>query len=176
MKKLLTLLLFFPLLSFASSGDDDSTYPKSARKEKWAKMDSILGGDGGVTIYDSNPNKKSFISGGGKVSASTMNVNPYLWQAALDIASFMPIKSSDSSGGVIATDWYEDPDYPGERYRLNIRIKAVELNVNNLQVNVFKQTLKDNVWREVKPNPEIANDLEDKILTKARELKIAQEH
>ncbi|MEQ9115887.1 MAG: DUF3576 domain-containing protein [Rickettsiales bacterium] len=179
MKKFsLLFLLLFPLIVEASSGDDESTYPKSARRERWAEMDSIIGGEEkGITIFDSNPDKKSFFAGGGRPSgASAMTVNPYLWQAALDIVSFMPIKSSDSAGGVVSTDWYEDPEYPGERYRVNVLIKAVELNVNNLKVTVFKQKLKDNNWREVKPSDEISQDLEAKILTKAREMKIAQEH
>lgn len=175
MKKILTFASIFfllPISVFAAEGE--SSYPKTARKERWENFGSVVGGDGGITVYDSNPNAQSVI--GKKAPVGTMNVNPYLWQASVDIVSFMPIQVSDSSGGVISTDWYEDPDYPGIRYRVNILVKAVELKATNLKVTVFKQEMKDGNWREVKPNSEIGEDLEEKILTKARELKVSQEH
>ena len=63
------------------------------------------------------------ISGGGKnkenarrkvdLAASkvtTIGVNAYLWRAALDTVSFMPLVQTDSNGGVIVTDWYSNPD------------------------------------------------------------------
>jgi hypothetical protein len=176
MKKFIIVFSLVSLINiaFASRDETDSNYPKSADDQRWDSFGSVLGEKGGV-IYESNPNSNS--SGGKKGSSPThmMAVNPYLWQATIDVVSFMPIQVSDASGGVITTDWYEDPDFPGTRYRLNILIKAVELHVNNLKVNVFKQVLQEGVWREVKPSKEIATDLEDKILTKARELKLAQE-
>lgn len=176
MKKISTLIIFvlFPAICLASTGDN-TNYPKSASRERWDGFGSVLGNDGGITLFDSNPNKKTLF-GDKKASGYALAVNPYLWQAALDIISFMPIQTSDSAGGVITTDWYEDPEYPNERYRVNILIKSIELHVNNLKVNVFKQVLKNNIWREAKPNNKIATDLEEKILTKARELKLSQTH
>ena len=102
-----------------------------------------------------------------------MNVNPYLWQAALNTLSFMPLASADSNGGVIITDWYQDPSVPGERYKVNAIINSTELRVESLKLTVFKQVSRNSSWHDVKVNPKVAIDLEEKILTNARELKVA---
>src|SRR3546814_12903490 len=53
--------------------------------------------------------------GGGKerpkadIAASrvtTIGVNAYLWRAALDTISFMPLAQADANSGVIIRDWY----------------------------------------------------------------------
>ena len=40
---------------------------------------------------------------------TTIGVNAWLWRAALDTVSFMPLLQTDSNGGVIVTDWYVNP-------------------------------------------------------------------
>ncbi len=159
--------------SFATSGDD-TKYPQSASRDRWNKMGSVLGDDGGIDLLGGKKKSSdSWLFGGSdKKGKSIMTVNPFLWQASLDVVSFMPIRNSDPVGGVISTDWHEDPEYPGERYIINIVIKSSELNINNIKVTVFKQKLENNVWRAVKASKEIAQDLEEKILTKARQLNI----
>ena len=98
----------------------------------------MLGGSGkdGIEIYDSNPNAKTLF-GSNKSGGGSMNVNQYLWQAALNTLSFMPLASADSNGGVIITDWYEDPNYPGERYKVNAIINSTDLRVESLKLTVF---------------------------------------
>ena len=58
---------------------------------------------------------------------TTIGVNSYLWRAAIDTLSFAPLLSSDSSGGVIVTDWYSRPGNPGERVKLTVSILDQEL-------------------------------------------------
>ena len=36
---------------------------------------------------------------------TTIGVNSYLWRASLETLSFMPLLQTDSTGGVIVTDW-----------------------------------------------------------------------
>ena len=55
-------------------------------------------------------------------------------------------------------------------------VKSNELKAADLKVTVFKQVLRDHMWRDAKVNETIAQDMEDKILTRARTLKLAQEH
>ena len=52
----------------------------------------------------------SFKFGGDddKDATSGLAVNAFLWRAALDTVSFMPISQADPFGGVIITDWYAD--------------------------------------------------------------------
>ena len=48
---------------------------------------------------------------------TTIGVNSFLWRAAIDTLSFAPLVTADSNGGVIVTDWYANPQTPGERVR-----------------------------------------------------------
>ena len=53
---------------------------------------------------------------------TNIGVNSYLWRASLDALSFMPLVQADSSGGVMVTDWYVNPQSPGERVKLTVSI------------------------------------------------------
>ena len=56
---------------------------------------------------------------------------------------------------------------------MNVIILDTELRVDALRVSAFRQISKAGSWRDAKINPKVAQQLEDKILTRARELKIA---
>ena len=45
---------------------------------------------------------------------TTIGVNTYLWRAAIDTVSFAPLLQADANTGVIITDWYTNPQSPGE--------------------------------------------------------------
>jgi hypothetical protein len=156
--------------SYAAVG---SKYPKSAQDLRNERVGSVLNnsdGSSGFNLFGKNDKEES--SGGYK----GLGVNAFLWKASLEVIGFMPIAVSDSSGGVITTEWLEDLDHPGERYKVNILIQDTSLNVQALKVSVFKQRLADSIWRDTKPAEEIREDIEDKIFTRARSLKISQEN
>ncbi len=169
-KYLLSSLVIF--LHFTALAE--SSYPETAQQRRNEDFGSLLSKDGGVEVYDSNPNAKTLFKGGKASGSSSMNVNQYLWQATLNTLSFMPLASADSNGGIIITDWYEDPAYPGERYKVNAIVNSTELRVESLKLTVFKQVSKNGSWHDVKVNPKVAMDLEEKILTNARELKVVR--
>src|SRR3569833_2641336 len=64
------------------------------------------------TSTDMEPGATIVAGGSGKM---TLGVNSYLWHAALDPMSFLPLASADPFGGVIITDWYVAPGAPDER-------------------------------------------------------------
>ncbi len=105
---------------------------------------------------------------------SGLGVNSFLWRASLDTLSFMPIASADPFGGVILTDWYENPETPGERYKINIYILDKQLRADGVRVAIFKQSQQKGGWRDVSVAPEMVNGIETAILTRARELRVAQ--
>lgn len=121
------------------------------------------------------PNGISF--GGGRDNApeegAVLGVNAYLWRASLDTVSFMPVASADPFGGTIITDWYNPPTTPGERYKLNIYILGRELRSDGVRVSMFKQTIGANGWTDEPTTEAAATALEDQILTRARQLRIA---
>lgn len=109
---------------------------------------------------------------GGKV---TFGVNSYLWHASLDTLSFMPLASADPFGGVIITNWYSAPDNPNERMKVTVYILSRQLRADGLKLAVFRQTRSGTGWADAQVNPDTANKLEDAILTRARELRLASE-
>ena len=104
---------------------------------------------------------------------SGIGVNSFLWRASLDTISFMPLSSADPFGGVIITDWYSPPETPRERVKLNIYILGRELRADGLRVSVFRQVRTGQPWQEAKVDPKTVLDIENAILKRARELRIA---
>jgi hypothetical protein len=105
---------------------------------------------------------------------SGIGVNSFLWRASLDTVSFMPVASADPFGGVILTDWYENPDTPGQRFKLSVYILDRQLRADGVRVSVFKQTQEKGAWRDAKVPADMATNIENTILTRARELRVAQ--
>ena len=106
-------------------------------------------------------------------STRTLGVNSFLWHATLDTLSFMPLQSADPFGGVIITDWYSDPSNPNERMRVTVYILDRRLRADGIKISTFRQTHSADGWVDAHVNPETANKLEDAILVRARELRLA---
>ena len=104
---------------------------------------------------------------------AVLGVNAFLWHASLDTISFMPLKSADPFGGIILTDWYSDPSDPNERMRVTVYILDRRLRADGLRVTAFRQTRSGADWVDAQVNPDTANKIEDAILTRARELRLA---
>ncbi len=115
------------------------------------------------------------LGGGDKNGGPGIGINSYMWRATLDTLAFLPLVSADPFGGVIITDWYEDPKAKGERFKVNALIIDKALRADGVKITVFKQKLDEKgVWRDVEVNKNLATDLEDTILTRAREMRLAQ--
>lgn len=108
----------------------------------------------------------------GGASAAAMTINPYLWRASLEAISFMPLAQSDSTGGLLITDWYSNPDNASERMKVNVYVLGLKLNPQSLKVTVFKQEFNKTQWEDIAVSPKTARQLEDIILTNARILKV----
>lgn len=106
-------------------------------------------------------------------SDSEIGVNSFLWRATLDTVNFMPLASADPFGGVIITDWYSSPQTPTERFKLTVYILDTRLRADGLKVNVFRQTNANGAWTDASSDPQTGIDIEDAILTRARQLRIA---
>jgi hypothetical protein len=104
----------------------------------------------------------------------TLGVNSYLWHATLDTLRFMPLHSADPFGGVIITDWYSAPGTQNERMRVTAYILDRRLRADGLKITVFRQTLAPGGgWVDAAVNPQTATKIEDAVLTRARELRLA---
>ena len=106
-------------------------------------------------------------------SRMTLGVNSYLWHASLDTLAFLPMASADPFGGVIISEWYVAPTAPDERLKVTVYIMDRQLRADALKVVVFRQTRQGNGWIDAAPSGDTAHKLEDSILTRARELRLA---
>jgi len=102
---------------------------------------------------------------------TTIGVNAYLWQAALDTLSFAPLTQADSNGGVIVTDWYANPNTPSERVKVTVTILDADLRADALRVAASRQTLQSGQWLEAPVTAATVQRLEEIILTRARDLR-----
>ena len=102
---------------------------------------------------------------------TSIGVNSFLWRAAIDTVSFAPLLQADSSGGVIVTDWYANPNSPGERVKLTVSILDQDLRADALRVAASRQTLQNGVWVNAPVAAATVQKLEDIILTRARDLR-----
>ncbi|GGD60652.1 DUF3576 domain-containing protein [Erythrobacter arachoides] len=102
---------------------------------------------------------------------TAIGVNSYLWRASLETLSFMPLTQADSSGGVLITDWYVNPDTPNERVKVSVSILDQDLRADALRVAATRQTMQGGQWMDAPVAAATVQRLEDIILTKARELR-----
>jgi len=102
-----------------------------------------------------------------------IGVNNLLWRASLDTVSFMPLVSADPFGGVIITDWYTPPSAPDERFKINIYILGRALRADGIRASVFRQQMQSGSWVDAPVALNTATDLENAILTRARQMRLA---
>lgn len=125
---------------------------------------SLTGRDG-LIIFGTDRSRRD--DGGG-----ALGVNAFLWRGTLDTLSFMPLASADPFGGVIITDWYTPPEAPNERFKVTAYILGRQLRADGVRVSVFRQVNSRGQWVDVPVTPDMAPQLEDKILARARELRV----
>jgi hypothetical protein len=161
-------LLLTTLAACSSLGlESDKTYD-TKDKDKMYKNGSILSDEGGATLFGGSESKKNTDTLG-------IGVNGFLWRATLDTIAFMPIATADPFGGVITTDWYSAQGAPNERIKLNVFILDRDLRADGVRVSVFRQTRgADGTWADAATTPATGSSLENAILTRARQIRLAQ--
>jgi|TARA_R110002096_G_scaffold436096_2_gene667453 uncharacterized protein DUF3576 len=101
----------------------------------------------------------------------TIGVNAYLWRAALDTLSFMPMLSADHEGGAILTDWKVNPANANERTKVDVYIVGKELRADALNITVHREALRDGNWISIEPRPDAATQINTAIVIQARLLR-----
>lgn len=94
-------------------------------------------------------------------------VNRFLWQASLETLSFLPLDTADPFSGLILTDWGSVGG--GGTFRVTVLISDPALDASSLKVAAFRQV----GGRAVPVSDAENSQLEDAILTKARQIRIA---
>ena len=148
----------------------EAKYPTGAHRDGvkddiYADAPSIFGAEG-LSIGGKRDESEDGDSG--------IGVNSFLWRASLDTVSFMPLASADPFGGVILTDWYTPAENAEERFKINVFILGKALRSDGVRVRVFKQVMSKGTWRDVTASKDTARQIEDSILTRARQMRISQ--
>jgi len=157
------------LLALGLSACENMTGPDTFERpnDKWQKRDREQGvfGEGGLTFGDDKAKRQN-------QNGTGIGVNAYLWRATLDTISFMPLASADPFGGVVLTDWHSPSASPNERFKLNVYILGQALRADGIRVAAFRQVKnKNNEWQVVQMDPKAITDIENAILTRARQLR-----
>lgn len=134
----------------------------------YEKQESLVG-PSGLDLFSLGDDPQPQGGGGG------VAVNAFLWRASLDTLSFLPLASADPFGGVIITDWYVPPESASERFKITIYILDRALRSDGLRANVFRQVrVGAGAWRDAAVDEGLGKDLENTILTRARQIRIQQ--
>lgn len=125
---------------------------------------------GGANNGDRNSGLPSYSTGDG---GSATTVNRYLWAASLETLDFLPVYQADPIAGLIISDWYVNPEAPGERFKTTVYILDNALRADALRVSVFRQVRSEaGDWIDATVNPATGREIENAILTRARQLRL----
>ena len=160
-RHILLIIIFFTTLGCSSDNSIVST-PITGEKSKPGLFSKDA--SKGISISDLlNPQDSK---------SGNVNVNGYLWRAALNILSIAPLISTDALGGTIITDWYVNKNIKNQRLKISAYIKTSELRSEGIGVKVHIQNFKNNSWSETFTNKDLAIQIENNILNEARNLRI----
>lgn len=149
------------------SPDENTTYPIDDKDQRRSRLGK-LSGDEGIVVAGASQKKNDNAN-------NPLSVNSFLWRATLDTIAFMPLLSADPWGGTVITDWYEDPQAKGERFKINALILDKQLRADNIKITTFRQKKNaKGAWEDAPVDAATSRKLEDAILTRARQLRVKQ--
>lgn len=159
----------------SACGQTEYSYPQSRNRGEATRY-GYGGVDNAPSVFgDGGLFGRSASSGQAEGGSGGIGVNSFLWRAALDSISFLPLASADPFGGVIVTDWHALPESPDERFKVNVFILGRELRADGVRASVFRQRRdRTGNWADVAVEDGTVARLEDAILTRAREMRLAR--
>ena len=152
-------LFFLPVLALIVGC---SAVESSSPKKDEGPVSIITGKSGGTKLSEFFGNTQQSIG---------MPVNALLWRASLDVVSFVPLGDVDTFGGSIVTDWYSQPNDTSQRIKIAVFIIGRELRSDAISARVYVQNLVNDLWVQSGRDEELEKNLEDLVLTRARELR-----
>lgn len=174
-----TMMAALPVLLVGCGGSGEyaqkpeDAAPQAPGRDFKDENESVFG-EGGLSLTRILSGE-AFGGGSSEDGGGSLPVNRFLWQASLDTLNFLPLSSTDPYTGVIATDWGAAPNQPGERFKVTAYMLSPALSASSLKVAVYRE-VRDNergLWVPASVNPETPRKIEDAILTRARQIRIA---
>jgi len=123
---------------------------------------------GGGIFGDINKQKSSSQT----VNFATSNV---LWQATIKSLDFLPLMSSDYSGGVLIYDWYSEANNPREQIKVSVRFLSNELRSDSIKITAHKKICDSaDKCSNSTLDEKFSNTIKENIIASARSLKIEE--
>jgi len=98
------------------------------------------------------------------------STNQFLWNGSLAVLEAYPLKTVDSQGGFIASEWVLDKNEPNKRCQIKVNVTSQDFISTGVKTKIICQEQVNNQWY---PSDEILTEQEKKITLKI--LEIAQE-
>jgi hypothetical protein len=115
--------------------------------------------------------------GGQKSSGQTLNfgTSNVLWRATLKSLDFLPLVSSDYSGGILIYDWYSQANNPKEQIKISVQFLNNELKSDSVKIIAHKRIC-ENVDKcsNLIVEQKFIDTVKDNIIAVARSIKIEE--
>ncbi len=100
---------------------------------------------GGESLFDLTDDFNKLIGQDSTVVYQN-SVNPYLWNAGLEVTKTYPLKIADNQGGFIETEWIRDSNNTSHRCLIKIQITSQELITTGVKSNFLCEVKQGNEW------------------------------
>jgi len=156
-KSLLLLCVILQACSTAEKTDIDKANEEKATTVTTDKMKQK-----GIVLLDDNGKLGDLFKSGGDEIGS---VNKYLWQASLEVLSFLPINSADPFSGIIVFGKGKAPG-SSQSYDATVYVSDPALDARSLSVTV--RSANGTISLAAK------REIESAILSRARQLRLKE--
>ena len=115
--------------------------------------------------------------GGQKSSAQTVDfgTSNVLWKATLKSLDFLPLVSSDYSGGILIYDWYSQANNPKEQIKISVQFLNNELRSDSVKITAHKRICENtDKCSNLIVEQKFIDTVKDNIIAVARSLKIEE--
>ena len=158
--KFKSLLLLCAILQACSTAEKTDIDKADAEKVTSTSTDQVK--KKGIVLIDDNGKLGDLFKSGGDEIGS---VNKYLWQASIEVLSFLPISSADPFSGIIVFGKGKAPG-SSQAYDATIYISDPALDARSLSVTV--RSSNGTISLEAK------REIESAILSRARQLRLKE--
>jgi hypothetical protein len=162
------LSIFLVLLTFSCAKTDPMTGEKIIIEPDPVKKARDSAARGGGILGD---------IGGQKSSNQTVNFGNanVLWRASLKSLDFLPLISSDYSGGILIYDWYSQSNNSKEQIKISIQFLSNELRSDSIKIIAHKRICENiDKCSNLIVDQKFADTVKENIITVARSLKIEE--
>jgi len=161
------LIIFFFTYNCSSNNkkaEDDKGYIETDARIRAEKAREKGGGLMGIIEGNKAQNTVNF---------ATTNV---LWKATLKTLDFLPLITSDYSGGILAFDWYSENLNSDEQIKITVKFLSNELRSESIEIVSHKKVcgkINEKCTTSLLSN-NFSNEIKVKIITTARLIKIEE--